>query len=102
MPVPKKNGRFRICGDYKVSVNPALDVEQYPLPKPQELFATLAGGKLFTKLDISQAYMQLPLEEESQKYLTINTHKGLYQYTRMPFGVASASALFQRTMDTML
>ena len=52
VPVPKKNGRFRICGDYKVTINQALEVDQYPLPKPEDLFATLAGGKKFTKLDL--------------------------------------------------
>ena len=48
--VPKKDGKFRICEDYKVTVNGALDVDQYPLPKPTDLFATLAGGQTFTKL----------------------------------------------------
>ena len=66
VPVPKKDGQFRICGDYKVSVNPVMEIEQYPLPKPQELFATLAGGRRFTKLDLMQAYLQLPLDEESR------------------------------------
>ena len=63
--VPKRNGRFRICDDYKVTINQALDVDQYPLPKPEDLFATLAGGNKFTKLDVSQAYQQLTLDEES-------------------------------------
>ena len=57
--VPKKNGTVRLCGDYKVSVNQALVVDQYPLPKPSDLFATLAGGKWFTKLDLAQAYTQM-------------------------------------------
>ena len=55
--VPKKDGKVRICGDYKVTVNQALEVDQYPLPKPGELFASLAGGKKFSKLDLSQAYI---------------------------------------------
>ena len=46
--VPKKDGKIRICCDYEVTVNQALDVEQYPLPKPDNLFASLAGGKKFT------------------------------------------------------
>ena len=100
--VPKKDGKFRICGDYKVTVNQALEIDQYPLPKPEDLFATLAGGKKFTKLDLSQAYQQLVLEDDSRKYLTINTHRGLYCYTRLPFGVASAPAMFQQVMDTIL
>ena len=100
--VPKKDGKFRICGDYKVTVNQVLDVEQYPLPKPEDLFATLAGGKFFSKLDLSQAYLQLLLDDTSLPYVTVNTHQGLYTCTRLPFGVASAPAIFQRMMDTVL
>ena len=66
--VPKKDGRFRICGDYKVTVNTVMDVDQYPLPNPSDMFATLAGGQKFSKLDLSQAYQQLILEEDSKKY----------------------------------
>ena len=100
--VPKKDGKIRLCGDYKVTINQALEVDQYPLPNPDNLFATLAGGKRFTTLDLSQAYLQLLLDEESSKLVTVNTHRGLYQYTRLPFGVASAPALFQKIMDTIL
>ena len=73
---PKRVGiNTNLCGDYRVTVNSVLDVEQYPLPRPEELFAKLAGGKTFTTLDLSQAYNQLVLEEDSRKYLTINTHR---------------------------
>ena len=100
--VPKKDHKVRICGDYKVTINPVLEVDQYPLPRLVDLFATLAGGKSFTTLDLSHAYQQLILEESSRKFVTVNTHRGLYRYTQLPFGVASAPAMFQKTMDTLL
>ena len=93
VPVPKADGRIRICGDYKVTINPVLQVDQFPMPTPEDLFATVAGGKTFSKLDLSQAYQQVLLEPDSRRYITISTHKGLYQYNRLPFGVASAPAI---------
>ena len=69
--VPKPDGRIRICGDFKVTINQALSVDQYPLPKPEDLFTTLTGGQKFTKLDLSQAYLQLEISEESKKYCTV-------------------------------
>ena len=100
--VPKSDGRIRICGDYKVTVNPHIEPDRHPLPKPDDLFASLSGGKKFTKIDLSHAYLQMMLDDESKKFMVINTHKGLYQYTRMPFGISSAPAIFQHVMDTIL
>ena len=60
--VMKPSGKYRICGDFKVTVNQALMVNQYPFPKAEDIFATLAGGKKFTKLDLSQAYLQLSID----------------------------------------
>ena len=102
VPVVKKDGTIRICGDFKSTVNQATHIETYPLPRVEELFSNLAGGKYFSKLDMSSAYLQLPLAELSKEYLTINTHRGLYQFNRLPFGVASAPAIFQRSMETLL
>ena len=103
VPIVKADGCVRVCGDYKVMVNQSLDVDQYPLPKCLIcLFATVANGRVFSKLDLSQAYQQMLLDEESKKYVTINTHLGLYQYTSLPIGVASAPAMFQKAMDMIL
>ena len=60
----------RLCGDYKVTVNKELDIDQYPLPRPEDL---MTGGKKFSKLDLSAAYQQMALDEESRKFVTINT-----------------------------
>ena len=102
VPVLKRNGSLRICGDYKTTVNKGLLIETHPLPRVDDLFANLSGGKSFSKLDLSQAYFQLPLAEDSKKFVTINTHKDLFVYNRLPFGVSSAPSILQRTMETLL
>ena len=91
-----------ICGDFKQTINPVLTLDKYPIPKVVDLFSTLAGGKVFSKIDLSQAYQQLPLADKSKQYVVINTHKGLFRYTRLPFGVSSAPGIFQRVMENML
>ena len=98
----KMHGSFRLCGDYKVTINPALVVDQHPLPKHKEIFASLAGGQSFTKLDLSHASQQLLLDDASKDLVTINAHLGLYHYTRLPFGVSSAPAIFQCSMEAVL
>ncbi|CAB4033713.1 Uncharacterized protein K02A2.6, partial [Paramuricea clavata] len=102
VPVPKQDGSVRICGDFKGTINPTLQAEQYPLARIEDIFAHLAGGKKFSKIDLRQAYHQIELEEESKKYLTINTSMGLFQYNRLVFVITSAPAIWQRTMDQIL
>lgn len=103
VPVAKNNNEgIRICGDYKQTVNRASPCDYYPLPRTEDIFATLKGGQKFSKLDLSHAYQQLELDAETQELLTVNTHQGLYQPTRLQFGVHSATGIFQREMDKRL
>ena len=102
VPVVKEDGSIRVCGDYKQAVNKAIRLDSYPLPRIDDLLASLSGGVSFSKLDLAHAYQQIPLEEGSKKYTTLNTHKGLFQYNRLPFGISSAPAIFQRTMENIL
>ena len=94
----KHDGSVRLCGDYKITVNKIAKFDSYPLPCTDNLFASLSGGSTFTKLDLAYAYLQIPLNAESKKFATINTHRDLYQYNRLPFGISSAPAIFQRTI----
>ena len=74
-----KNDSFAcICGDYKLTANWAAKVGTYSLPRIEDLLASLADGKSFSKWDLAHAYQQIELEEESRKYVTINTHKGFF------------------------
>ncbi|KAK3908251.1 hypothetical protein KUF71_018764 [Frankliniella fusca] len=102
LAVPKKDGSIRYVADFKRTINPQLRVDFYPLPTPEQVFATLANGQFFTSLDLSDAYTQLNLDSESQELCVINTHKGLYKITRLIYGVSSAAAIFQSTMDQIL
>ena len=102
VPVKKPNGKYRICGDYSVTINPHLKIPEHPMPNIEELLTKLNGGEKFSKLDLSQAYQQVELEEESQAYVAINTHCGLFAPTRVPYGISAAPSLFQSVMDRVL
>lgn len=65
--------RVRICGDFKQTINPVAKLDKYRIPRVDDLFSLLAGVKAFTKLDLSQAYLQLPLDEPSKEFVVINT-----------------------------
>ena len=98
----KKNGEIRICADFKTTINPHLRPKTFPLPTAEEVFSTLSQGESFTKLDLARAFKQMEVSEESQPLLTIPTHLGLFQYCRLPFGVATAPAMWQRAMSIVL
>ena len=100
--VPKPDGSVWICGDFRVTVNPSLKVDQYPLPRVEDILATLQDSTTFSKIDLQSAYLQMELEEGSKEVTTINTQKGLYRFNRLAFGIASAPAIWQRAMDQVL
>ncbi|XP_017488964.1 PREDICTED: uncharacterized protein K02A2.6-like [Rhagoletis zephyria] len=100
--VQKVEGKVRICGDYKLTLNPALRIDEHPLPTIDELFRNTAGGTKFTKIDLSKAYLQLQIHPDDRHLLTLSTHRGLYQPTRMMFGIACAPAVWQRFMEKLV
>ena len=91
----------RVCGDF-TRLNKCISCDQYPLPRVDELLADIGKGKIFSTIDLKNAYLQIPVGEESQKYLVINTHKGLFKFKRLPFGLCSSPAIFQRFIATLL
>lgn len=98
----KPNGSIRMCADFSTGLNDALEKYEYPLPTSDSIFASLNGGKYFSKIDLADAFLQVLVDDGSKKYLTINTHKGLFQYNRIPFGIKIASAMFQQIVDAMI
>ncbi|KAL0821769.1 hypothetical protein ABMA28_005190 [Loxostege sticticalis] len=101
VPVLKHDGSVRLCADYSQTINKQLVLEKYPLPTVQELFSKLHGGVQFSKLDLSSAYNQLEIVDDAN-ITCINTHKGLFKYKRLVFGLSSAPAIFQRVMESIL
>ena len=102
LPFVKQNGTVRICGDFRVTVNPQLKVDQYPLPLIDDNFASLAGGQKFSKIDLRSAYTQMEMTDLLKPMLTLNTHRRLFRLNRLPFGIASAPAVWRRAIDTVL
>ena len=100
--VSKSNGKIRVCGDFKVTRNQCVETKSYPLLTTEDIFTHLARDRVFTKLDLLQAYLQLPVDEDSKDLLVINTPKGLFRYNGLPYGVSVARAIFQSVMDRIL
>ena len=100
--VKKADGSIRLCADFSTGLNAALEDHQYPLPTPDDFYTIFNCGTCFAKLDLTEAYLQVEVAATSRKLLTINIHRGLFQFTRLPLGVKTAPAIFQQIMDTML
>ncbi|XP_047987904.1 uncharacterized protein K02A2.6-like [Leguminivora glycinivorella] len=102
VPIVKPNGSIRLCADYKVTLNKAIKDEQYPIPIIEDIFAEMNGGQIFCTLDITQAYLNMVMDEESALLQTLSTHKGTFKVNRLMFGVKVAPSLWQKFMDQLL
>ncbi|XP_003743026.1 uncharacterized protein K02A2.6-like [Galendromus occidentalis] len=100
--VKKPNGAVRVCADYSTGLNDALVDIEHPLPNMEEVMTKFSGNKIFAHLDLADAYLQLRLDTPSQQLTTITTHRGLFRYTRLVFGLKTAPAIFQKTIDQAL
>jgi len=95
---PKPGGALRICGDFKQGVNSQLD----PLPTRESLLHKIRHGTHFSKIDFKDAYLQMELDDAAKEITVVNTPLGLFQYQRLPYGIASAPAIFQRHLEQLL
>lgn len=99
--IKKKTGKLRICGDYSTGLNDAIESHHHPIPTTDQIFSNLAGCTKFSKIDLTDAFWQIPVDADAQKILTINTHMGLYNVNRLQQGVKTAPGIFQQIVDTM-
>lgn len=100
--IDKGNGVVRICGDFRATINSNLIADQHFMPSFEEMTTKIARGESYSVIDLKDAYLQMEVVESSRKYLIIATHMGYFRYKRLPFGIASAPAIFQRYMDGLL
>lgn len=100
--VLKPNGQPRICGDYRITVNPLLHQTATTTLDVESMFAGLHGCKFFSKIDLSNAFLQIPLDDSSSQLTTINTMWGLYRYKYLPFGLNVSPGIFQRVIDSII
>ena len=100
--VKKANGSYRMCVDFKATLNDSLQSDAYPIPSVEEIFAKIGKSNVFAKIDLACAYWQIELDEDSKKMSVINTHKGLFQVNRLQMGMKNSSAIFQRCMESVL
>ena len=99
--VPKKDGAFRLCVDYR-RLNAMSKADAYPMPWVDELIIQLGRAKYISMLDLTKGYWQVPVAKEVQHKTAFTTPFGLYQFRRMPFGLQGAPATFQQLMDRLV
>ena len=98
---PKKDGTNRFCIDFR-RINEITADEITVLPRIQDIFDSLGRKKFFTTIDLKSAYWQIKLTPRSKKKTAFICHRGLFQFTRMPFGIKLAPSIFQNAMSKLL
>lgn len=99
--VAKQDGSLRMCVDYR-GLNKVTSTDIYPMPRIEELLDKVAPTEYITTMDLCKGYYQVPLAEEDKAKTAFLTPMGKFQFTRMPFGLKNAPAVFQRLMDGIL
>ena len=100
--VYKPDGSLRLCADFSSPLNKFVRPVNSPLVTIDEAIASVGNAQFFSKLDLSQAFMQIPIHEDSQKYLVINTCQGLFRFNYLPFGLAASPGIFQAFISRVL
>lgn len=98
----KTDGSYRLCINPSRTLNPWLSEDHYPLPSVDDLLLAVGGHQFYSSVDLTGAFQQLRLTPRASKLVTIATPFGYYEFLRLPFGIKTASAIFQRAIDGIL
>ena len=99
--VRKPDGSNRVCVDYR-KLNKITVFNPEPMPRMEEIFAELSGSNFYSKFDLSKGYWQIPMKAEDRDVTTFITHRGLFRFKVMPYGLVTAPATFSRLMRKLL
>ncbi len=99
--VPKKDGTLRFCVDF-CKVNAITKKDSFPLPLMSEVLDSLGNAKYFSSMDLTSGYWNIKIREEDVPKTAFVTFEGMYKFLRVPFGLSTAPATFQRAMQHAL
>lgn len=104
--VPKKPDasgvpKYRMVIDYR-RLNDITTDDKYPLPNMTDIFDKLGKSTYFTTLDLASGYHQVEINEDDRQKTAFSTQFGHFEFLRMPFGLKTAPATFQRAMNNVL
>ena len=99
--VRKKNGSIRLCCDYR-KLNKITKIDQEGLPNIDNIINTMATGKIFSTIDLTRGFWQVPLDKNSKDYAAFITHRGVFNWNVMPFGLINSTATFTKLMRKIL
>ena len=96
-----RHGKARFCVDYR-KLNAATIPDEFPIPRQSEILASLSGAQVLSSLDALSGFTQLEMAEEDVEKTAFRTHRGLFQFRRLPFGLCNGPSIFQRVMQNVL
>ena len=98
--VVKPNGDLRICNDFRW-LNARTVRDAHPLPHQADCLAALGGNCLFSSMDLTSGYYNMPLHQDDRKYSAFTTPLGLYEYNRLPQGLCNSPGSFMRMLTSI-
>jgi hypothetical protein len=96
-----RNGKARLCIDYR-KLNAATIADEFPIPRQSEILSSLSGAQVLSSLDALAGFTQLEMHPDDVEKTAFRTHRGLFQFRQMPFGLQNGPSIFQRIMQNVL
>ena len=100
--VRKANNKIRICGSYDLTLDPHIESDFYKIPDANDIFHKISGCQFFSKIDMYQAFFNIPFNDADKKLTAINTPCGVYLFNVLPYGIKSSPGIFNDFVQNTL